>query len=313
MLLPKRVEARASCQRHPSQPGSTKALVAVHRRMTTRICPPQGGAAGADRFRGFVLRGLAIDGGCLRDHPAEGGGRAGPAGMQQAVGQDMREEPAETLQSVEARGAWTCMVGCAGGEGNGAIRERDDTARGDRPCEDVRGEVCQGGVGVWRGLAVAVPGGRSALWGALLQQAGLAHVFFPQGAGEGGEGFDGDKEGGSGRQPTTTVLRQSTAGDNVGKVGVVREVPAPGMQDTGATRERCSDAMRVCGKPCEGERRGLEQGLGGEALSERRKGRRGAGTVQGMRQGGPGSCLSRGGGNHCGVVCCGHWGQWRLP
>jgi hypothetical protein len=49
-------------------------------------------------------------------------------------------------------------------------------------------------------------------------------------------------------------------------VGVVLELPAPRMQDTGETRELCPDETLVLGEPFEGERRGCEHGLGGEAL-----------------------------------------------
>ena len=49
-------------------------------------------------------------------------------------------------------------------------------------------------------------------------------------------------------------------------VGVVLELPAPGMQDTGETREVCPDETLVFGEPFEGVRRGVEQGLVGEAL-----------------------------------------------
>ena len=74
------------------------------------------------------------------------------------------------------------------------------------------------------------------LWVDVLQQSGLAHVFFEEGAVDGGEGFDGDKEVGSGGPPGRAVLRESTARDDVVDVGVVLELPAPGMQDTGETQ-----------------------------------------------------------------------------
>ena len=51
------------------------------------------------------------------------------------------------------------------------------------------------------GLTVDVPGDAPALGGDVLQQSGLAHVFFEKSAGDGGEGFDRDKEVGSGGQP----------------------------------------------------------------------------------------------------------------
>ena len=155
--------------------------------------PATGRAAGDDRFRVDAPSWLATDGGCLQDQEAEGVGRDGTTCMHQAevadfhkaVGQDMLEEPTDKLHSVEARGAWTCTAGFAVGEGHGAVRERDDTAIGDRHFEDIRGEVFQGGVGVWSGLAVDVPGDSPDPWIDLLQQVGLAHVLFPHGAVDG--------------------------------------------------------------------------------------------------------------------------------
>ncbi len=148
--------------------------------------PATGRAAGDDWVRVDETRWLATAGVCLQDQQAEGVGRDGTACMHQAevadfhkaVGQDMLEEPTDKLNSVEARGAWTCTSGFAVGEGHGAVRERDDTAIGDRHFEDIRGEVLQGGVGVWMRLAVDVPGDVPDLWIDLLQQTGLAHVFL---------------------------------------------------------------------------------------------------------------------------------------
>ena len=48
-------------------------------------------------------------------------------------------------------------------------------------------------------------------------------------------------------------------------VRVVLELPAPRMQDTGETRKVRPDETLVFGEPFEGERRGSEHGLVGEA------------------------------------------------
>jgi hypothetical protein len=100
----------------------------------------------------------------------------------------------------------------------------------------------------------------------MLQQSGWAHVVFEERAGDGGEGFDRDKEIRSGRQPTTSVLRQSPAGDNGVDVGVVRELSAPGMQDTKKARAGGTKETLVFGEPLEGLRRSVDHGLVGEAL-----------------------------------------------
>ena len=49
-------------------------------------------------------------------------------------------------------------------------------------------------------------------------------------------------------------------------VGVVLELSSPGMQDTGKPRELCPNEPLVFGEAFEGERRGVEQGLVGDAL-----------------------------------------------
>ena len=67
----------------------------------------------------------------------------------EAIGQDMLEEPAETLPGVEG-GAWACTTGADGGAGHGALLEAHDAAVGDGDLEDRRGEVCEGRVTVWR-------------------------------------------------------------------------------------------------------------------------------------------------------------------
>ena len=87
------------------------------------------------------------------------------------------------------------------GEGDRAVRERDNAAIGDGDPEDIRGEGGEGGVAVVIGLTVDVPRDGPDLGGDVLQQSGVAHVFFEQSAVEGGEGCDGDKQVGAGGQP----------------------------------------------------------------------------------------------------------------
>ncbi len=249
--------------------------------------PATGRAEGDDRCRVDETRGLAPDGVCRQEHQAEGVGRDGPAGMHhaavadfpKAVGQAMREEPPEKLNSGEASGAWTCTAGCAGGEGHGAVRARDDTALGDRPFADIRGEVWQGGGGVWSGLAVDVPGARPDPCVDLLQPFGCDYFLFPHGSGNGGEGCHEDKAVSAGGPPSRAVRCEAAARDDVMEVGVVRELSSPGMQATGKTREICTDETLVFGEPCACLSRGCEQGLGSEALMRAEK------RAQGRRDG----------------------------
>jgi hypothetical protein len=75
-----------------------------------------------------------------------------------------------------------------------------------------------------------------------------------------------DKEGGSGRALGRAVLGEATARDERVDVGVVLELPAPGVQNPGEPREVCPNEARVCGEPCEGARRGAEHGVVRKAL-----------------------------------------------
>ena len=116
----------------------------------------------------------------------------------------------------------------------------------------VGGEGGEGGVAVVIGLTVDVPGDGPDLGSDVLQQSGVAHVFFEERAVDGGEGFDGDKEVGAGGQPGCAVRGEATARDDGVDVGVVLELPAPGVQDAGEPREVGPDEALVCGQPFEG-------------------------------------------------------------
>jgi hypothetical protein len=113
----------------------------------------------------------------------------------------------------------------------------------------------------------------------VLQQSGVAHVFFEEGSVDGGERFHGHREGGSGGKPRVTVFGETATGDDVMDMRVVLELPTPGRQDTRKTRERCPDEPLVCGQPCESERRGGEQGVVREAVMRAHQG------TQGVRDG----------------------------
>ena len=100
-------------------------------------------------------------------------------------GQHVLEEPAEKLHDVKGGGSWACTARFTVGEGDHAVLEADDALVGDSDPEDRGGEVGEGGVSVVIGLTVDVPGDGPDLWGDLLQQAGLAHVCFENGAVDG--------------------------------------------------------------------------------------------------------------------------------
>ena len=222
--------------------------------------PATGRAEGDERCRRCERSWREIDGVCLQDHQAEGGGRDGTAGMQKAavadlhkaIGQDMLEESADTLHGVERGRTWASTAGFTGGKGDGTVLEAHDAAVGNSHFEDIRGEVLQGGVAVWIGLAVDVPGDGPDLWVDLLQQTGVAHVFFKESTGDGGEGFHGDKEVGSGRQPLCAVLRQPAAWDKGVDMGMKLELPPPGVQDAGKAGSVGADEARIVREAFEG-------------------------------------------------------------
>jgi hypothetical protein len=197
------------------------------------------------------------------------------ADFHETVRETLLAEPAEKRQGVEGGGSSACTAEGTIGAGDATRLARNAAAIGDGDPEAIGGEVVERCGPMWRGLAVDVPRHRPGLWVDVLQPAGLAQVFFEESAGEGGEGCDGDKEVGSGRQPTTAVLRQSPAGDHGVEVGVVRELSAPGMQDTEKARAVGAQETLVFGEPCEGLRRGLAHGLGGAALLGAEKGTQG--------------------------------------
>ena len=236
--------------------------------------PTTGRAEGDERCRGCARSGRTIGSVCLQDQQADGVERESTAGMQQAavadlpqaIGQAMLEESAEKLESVEMGRAWAGTARLTGGEGDGTVREAHDAAVGNGHCEARGGEGVQGGVGVWMGLAVDVPRDGPDLLVNLLSQTGVAHVVLKASAGERGEGVHRDKDVGSRGSPGRAVLCEATARHDGVDVGMVLERSSPGRQDTGETRAVGADEPFVFGEPCEGERRGVEHGLGGEAL-----------------------------------------------
>lgn len=257
------------------------------------VCSPQthdnahrsatGRTAGRQRLRGLALGRLAIAGVHLPNHEADSRKREGTAGMEQAevanfheaVRQDMLEEPAEKLHDVEVGGAEACTAHFPVGERDGAIREAHETVVGDSDLEDIRGEVGESGVAVVLGLTVDVPGDGPDLGIDVLQESGSVHIFFEEGAVDGGEGFDGDKEVGAGGQPSRAVLGEATARNDVVDVRVVLELPAPGVQDPGEPWEGGPDEALVLGQPLQSRGRRLKQGLVREALMRADKGTQG--------------------------------------
>ena len=111
--------------------------------------------------------------------------KAEVADFLKAIGQDMLEEPAEKLDDVQVCGAEACTAHFPVGERDRVVLEADDALVGESDLEDIGGKGGEGGMAVVRGLRVDVPGDGPDLGIALLQEPGLAHVFFEQSAVDG--------------------------------------------------------------------------------------------------------------------------------
>ena len=97
----------------------------------------------------------------------------------------MLEEPADKLDDVQVCGAEACTAHFPGGERDRVVREADDVFVRDGDLEDIGGKGGEGGMAVVMGLRVDVPGDGPGLGIDLLQETGLAHVFFEQSAVDG--------------------------------------------------------------------------------------------------------------------------------
>ena len=90
----------------------------------------------------------------------------------------MLKEPADTRASVKLGGALSSAAGLTLRQGDGAVRERADTAVGDGDSQDLRGKVGEGGGPIWSGLAVDIPGDIPDLWIDAVEEAGALPLLF---------------------------------------------------------------------------------------------------------------------------------------
>src|SRR5215468_3116029 len=117
----------------------------------------------------------------------------------------MREEPADEFHDSKVRGAKADTAHCPVGAGDCAVLQADETVVGDGDLENIWGQGGEGGVAVVVGLTVDVPRDGPHLKIDVLEQSSVAHVFFEDGAVDGGEGFNKDKEVGAGGPPGRAV------------------------------------------------------------------------------------------------------------
>jgi hypothetical protein len=184
----------------------------------------------------------------------------------EALGQDVLEEPTEQLHDVELSGARAGTAHFPGGKRDGAVRERDKAALGERDLADIGRKVRAGGMAVVIGPTVDIPGDGPDLRVDGLQETSVTHLFFEECTGDGGKGFNGAKAARSRGAPCCTVLREATARDDGVDRRVVLELPAPSMEDAGEPWQVGSDETRVCGQPLEGGGSCLKHGVVREAL-----------------------------------------------
>jgi hypothetical protein len=198
--------------------------------------------------------------------------KAAVADRPEAVRQDVLEEPAAQRAGVEVGGTLARATGCAGGAGDGAVRERDAAARGEGALEDLGGEGCARGMAVRSGLAVHMPGDGPDVGVEVLPQAGWAHLVFAEGAGDGREGLNGDKEGGAGGEPGGAVLGEAAAWDEGMEVRGVRELSAPGMEEARKTGQVGAATALLLSEPFASGGSSRAQSGGGQALRRTAKG-----------------------------------------
>jgi hypothetical protein len=197
-------------------------------------------------------------------------------------------EAAEQLHRVERGGAWASIARLAVGERDGAVVESHEATVGDGDPEARGSEVREGRVTIGPGLRVDISREVPDLWVDVLQQSGWSAGFLEDGPGDGGESSDRDQAGGSGGKPGGAVQGESTARDDGVNMGRVLELSSPGMQDAGKARQVRTEKTLVCGEALEGSRRGVAQGVVGEALRRAEEGASGLRDGEGEEQVWPG-------------------------
>jgi len=245
-------------------------------------CAP-GRPAGHARWWGAGRWRLGMAGVGLDDQQADGSGRDGTAGLEhaaraavpEAIGEDVREAPAEQRHDVEGGGARARTAHVPGRAGDGAVRERTDAAGGDGDREDRGGEVLAGRVAVGVGLAVDVPVGVPDQGVDLRPQSSVVHIFFQERAVNGCKGFHGDRAVGAGGAPCRAVLCEATAGHHGVDGRMVLERSSPGRADAGKAGEAGADAALLVSAPFEGVSRGGAHGRRGEAVRRAAQGAQG--------------------------------------
>src|SRR5262249_19818093 len=113
------------------------------------------------------------------------------------------------------------------------VLEAYDAAVGEGNPGDVGGGGDEGGMAMGIGLTVDVPRDGPHLGIDVLQQSGLAHLFFEERTVDKKEGFDKNKEVNTKKTPSNAILRETPTRNDVVNIKMVLQLPAPGVQDPG--------------------------------------------------------------------------------
>jgi hypothetical protein len=203
------------------------------------------------------------------------------------------QEPVEKLPDVEMGGTRACTVHFLVGERDRVALAADETVVGEGYPEDIGAREVQA---EWPwGCACRWPyQGLVQTWeGDVLQETGVAHLFFAERPGDGGEGFAGTKQWAQEGRQGVRALERPPPGTMEWLRGwywswrpqVWRTAVHPG-RTVPMQRASLASRLRAVADTC-------NRAWSARRCCGRRKGRSVAGTVQVRRKCGPGSCFSR--------------------
>jgi len=170
------------------------------------------------------------------------------------------QESPDELHHPQAHGSPSAALWLLIAERHPAVLHFDDTAVGDGHAEDIRGEVFNTRLRIPDRLTVDVPVLLPCFGRDMLQESGLPHPVAELGAKDGRKSQDRQIEGRIRRMPATIPGRKRSAGNDVVDMGMVLQLPSPGMQHAEETRQITANELRVLGQHLHRLRRSGEQG-----------------------------------------------------
>ena len=149
----------------------------------------------------------------------------------------MLKEAAQELHGIELHGALSVALLFPVPEEDLAVSHLNDSVVGYGHPEDVGRQVFDARLAVAHRLGVNVPGLEPNLLGDCIAKPRLLHPLAKLGAEYGGEGLDRQEEVLAAAPPAAVCRGDRSAGDHVMDVGMVLELPAPGVQDAEEARQ----------------------------------------------------------------------------